>query len=160
MDWLKISSYSLIFLVGFLSCLLIGIFYSGVETPLAFGIIKGNINAPGNWIEENQIHVYENAIVIDIDSASISRYASTGSMKPVLDEDSTGIRIIPKSENQVNVGDIITFEQDNDLIIHRIIEKGEDSGGIYFITQGDNSNITDGKIRFKDIKYVTIGVIW
>ena len=54
----------------------------------------------------------------------------------------------------------MSFEKDNDLIIHRVTERGEDSDGIYFITQGDNSNITDGKIRFEDIKYVTIGVIW
>ena len=52
------------------------------------------------------------------------------------------------------------FEKDNDLIIHRVIEKSEDSDGIYFITQGDNSNATDGKIRFNEIKYVTIAVIW
>ena len=159
MEWLKISSYSLIFLAGFLSCLLFIMFYGGTEIPYVFAE-KGNTDAPGNWIKENQIHVYDNAVVIDINNADISRYAPTGSMKPVLDEYSTGIRIVPKSEEEINVGDIVTFEKDNDLIIHRVIEKGEDSDGVYFITQGDNSNVSDGKIRFNEIKYVTIGVIW
>lgn len=162
MNWLKFSSYSLMFLIGFLSCLFIGILYSGTEMPFALGgnVEKGNIDAPGDWIQEEQINVYDNAVVIDIDDASLAKYASTGSMKPILDEDSTGIRIIPASEEEIEVGDIVTFEKNNELIIHRVIEKGEDSEGIYFITQGDNSNVSDGKIRFNEIKYVTIGVIW
>ena len=41
-----------------------------------------------------------------------------------------------------------------------VIEKGIDEDGIYFITKGDNNSITDGKIRFEDIEYITVGVIW
>ena len=81
-------------------------------------------------------------------------------MKPTLDEHSNGIRIVPKSENEIHIGDIITFEEDGDLIVHRVIDIGEDSNGKYFITKGDNNPVADGKIRFKDIKYITIGVIW
>ena len=159
MEWLKTLGYSLVFFIGFISCLLVIMFYGGAEIPFVLAE-KGNPEAPGNWIQESQIHVYDNAIVIDVENADLARYAPTGSMKPVLDKDSTGIRIKPESEEEINVGDIVTFERDNDLIIHRAIEKGEDSDGIYFITQGDNSNVTDGKIRFNEIKYVTIGVIW
>ena len=159
MEWSKTLGYSLIFFIGFLSCLLIIMFYNGTEIPYVFAE-KGNIDSPGDWIQESQIHVYDNAIVIDINNAELARYAPTGSMKPVLDKDSTGIRIVPKSEEQIKVGDIVSFEQDNNLIIHRVVEKGEDSDGVYFITQGDNANFSDEKIRFKDIKYVTIGVIW
>jgi hypothetical protein len=46
------------------------------------------------------------------------------------------------------------------LIIHRVVEKGVDFDGIYFIAKGDNNVVSDGKIRFEDIKYKTIGVIW
>jgi len=155
---LKILEYLIFFIIGFLSSLLLSM-YSNIEMPLGLSLNE-NLESPSDWINENQIHVYENAIVIDIEDASISKYAPTGSMIPVLDENSNGIRIIPESENDINVGDIITFEQDSQLIVHRVIEKGSDEEGVYFITKGDNSNITDGKIRFKNIKYVTIGILW
>jgi signal peptidase I len=138
--------------------MLIG-FYGNVEMPLGINF-NSDTDAPGNWIEEDQIHIYENIVVIDIEDASLSKYAPTGSMRPVLDKDSNGIRIIPESEEQIDVGDIITFEQDNQFIVHRVIEKGEDEKGVYFVTKGDNNNVTDGKIRFEDIRYVTIMMIW
>lgn len=160
MDWLKIFTYSLIFFVGFLSCMFVSfIIYNSAEMPFVKAE-KGNIDAPGDWIKESQIKVYRNAIVIEIENAELSNYASTGSMKPVFDEHSNGIRIVPESEEQIKIGDIITFEKNNELIIHRVIEKGQDQEGVYFITQGDNSNVSDGKIRFEQIKYVTIGVLW
>ena len=101
MNYLKIINGFLIFIAGFLSCLLIGMFYAGVELPLSMGYGLGNnssLETPGNWIDENQIHIYENAIVIDLNKASISKYAATGSMTPVLDFESNGIRIVPENE--------------------------------------------------------------
>lgn len=157
MKCLKILIYLIVFLIGFLSCMLLSL--SKAEMPLGISF-NSETEAPGDWIKESQIHVYENAIVIDIDEASLSRYAPTGSMLPVLDEKSNGIRIVPKSEEQIKIGDIITFEQDGYSIIHRVVEIGKDEQGTYFITKGDNNNITDGKIRFEDIKYVTIGILW
>ena len=46
------------------------------------------------------------------------------------------------------------------LIVHRVVEKGIDEQGVYFITKGDNNNIDDCKIRFKDIDTVLIAVIY
>ncbi len=160
MQYLKILTYFIVFLIGFLSCTLI--VFSEIEKPLfigGLGLISGS-KAPSNWIKENQIHIYENAIVIDIEGASISKYAPTGSMRPVLDKDSNGIRIVPENPGQIEIGDIITFEQNSQLIVHRVVDKGRDEEGVFFITKGDNNNVTDGKVRFKDIRYVTIGVIW
>ena len=159
----KILITILIFLAGFSSALLINLLYAEIEKPLIIGgvsWVNAGLETPGDWIQENQIHVYENAIVIDVEGASLGKYAATGSMNPVLNQYSNGIRIVPKSEEQIGIGDIITFEQDNQFIIHRVIDKGEDKDGVYFITKGDNNNITDGKIRFQDIKYVTIGMLW
>ncbi len=155
----QILIFIAVFLIGFLSCMLVS--FSNVEMPLGFGLgFNSNAEAPGDWIKESQIHVYKNAIVIDLDGASISRYAPTGSMKPVLDEDSTGIRIKPENEEQIKVGDIVSFEQDNQLIVHRVVETGKDEQGTYFITKGDSNNVTDGKVRFSQIKYITIGILW
>tara|TARA_Y100000310_G_scaffold270603_1_gene284570 strand:+ start:7323 stop:7820 length:498 start_codon:yes stop_codon:yes gene_type:complete len=160
----KIVKIGLIFLFGFLSANLVSYFFVyGLENPFSnsFGLAGVNSNlAPSDFIKEKDIQIHDNEIIINVKDASLSRYASTGSMIPVLDEGSNGIRVVPSSENEVNEGDIITFKQDNLLIVHRVVEKGEDSNGTYFITKGDNNSLSDEKIRFKDIKYITIGVLY
>jgi signal peptidase I len=164
----KTIKLCIIFLFGFLSANIITYFFMyGLESPFSnnFGVLNINSNnAPSDFIKEKNIKIYDNRVIIDIPGVSLSRYAPTGSMKPVLDEGSNGIRIIPRSEDDINIGDIITFKQDIDnddyLIVHRVIEKGEDLEGIYFITKGDNNSLNDGKIRFSDIKYLTIGILY
>jgi len=164
MNFEKIIKICIIFLLGFLSANLVGFYFVyGSEMPLSLfnlSFSSNNHSAPFDFIKENQIQIYDDKIIINVEGASISRYAATGSMLPVLDENSNGIRIIPKSEENIHIGDIITFEQENMLIVHRVVEIGTDNEGTYFVTKGDNNNINDGKIRFKDIKYITIGVIW
>ncbi len=46
------------------------------------------------------------------------------------------------------------------LIVHRVVDKGVDSDGVYFITKGDNNNYSDGKVRFEEIEYITIGILY
>ena len=108
----KILTLALVFVIGFLSCMLISFMPFGQEMPFSLGSNSGT-DAPGDWIGKDQIHVYDNAIVIDVNQASLSSYAASGSMKPVLDKDSNGIRIVPKSAESINVGDIITYEKAN-----------------------------------------------
>ena len=163
MNTSKILKISMIFLIGFLSANLFGLYLVyGFEIPASFDYLGFSFDnsAPFDFIKEKDIQVYNDKIIINIDGASIGRYAPTGSMKPVLDSSANGIRIKPQSEEDIHIGDIITFRQDNYLIIHRVIDIGTDNEGIYFITKGDNNDIIDGKIRFKDIEYITIGVIW
>ena len=166
MELIKIIDLMAVFLVGFLVASLIGLYLiSGYEITYIPFLNNISINdnfseAPSDYIDERQIEVYEDRIIINVDNAGISRYASTGSMIPILDENSNGIRIIPESENDIMVGDIIVFSENFELIVHRVIEKGVDEDGVYFITKGDNNFINDGKVRFEDIEYKTIGVIW
>ena len=154
----------LVFIVGFISCFLViySISSSGIEKPLTgslFSSSASSLNAPGDWVKLDQIQVNDDSIVIRVPNASLSSYAATGSMKPALDSSSNGIRIIPNSPEQINVGDIVTYGSEN--IVHRVIEKGTDSQGAWFLTKGDNNNVDDGeKIRFSDIKYVTIGILY
>ena len=160
---IKVIKYLLVFALGFLSCIFVAASfdYFDVETPgNFFGLNYSNVSAPGDWIDDGQIKVYNDRVVIDLAGASLSRYAATGSMKPLLDAGSNGIRVVPESEEQIDVGDIISFRDGNELIVHRVIEKGEDFEGVYFITKGDNNSVSDGKVRFSQIKYVTVGVIW
>jgi signal peptidase I len=164
MDTMKALKFGIIFLLGFLSANLISYYFVyGLETPFSENIsfiYSNSNNAPSDFITEDQVQVFDDKIVINVQNAELSRYAPTGSMKPILDENSNGIRITPKSEEDIHVGDIITFKQDSYLIIHRVIEKGKDKEGTYFITRGDNNRLSDKKIRFEDIKYKTIGILY
>jgi len=167
MNTSKILKISIIFLFGFLSANLVGLYFVyGFEVPVSFNslspfsFIFNSNSAPFDFVDESEIQIYNDRVVINIDGASISRYAPTGSMKPVLDAGANGIRIVPESEEDIHIGDIISFRQDSYLIVHRVVDKGTDEKGVYFITKGDNNNITDGKIRFEDIEFVTIAVVW
>ncbi len=159
MDILRILQGGMLFLLGSIFGIFLVYFQVyGLESPFSVSSLEGV--APHDWISEDKIHVYRDRIVIDIDDASLSRYADTGSMRPLFDKGANGIRIVPASEEEIRVGDIITFEREGLLIVHRVIEMGEDEWGKYFITKGDNNDVGDGKIRFKDIKYVTIAVVY
>ena len=125
-----------------------------------FNPSPGAMKAPSNFISEENILVYEDRIVIKIEKYTLSRYDSSNSMIPVLDKGTTGIGINPKSEEDIHIGDIITFKQGEDLIAHRVIEKGTDKNGYFFITKGDNNDIDDGKIRFSQIDSVLIALIY
>jgi signal peptidase I len=157
----------LTFIAGFLSCFLIiySLSFINLEKPLELGGLKqvstlSNETSPGDWISSNQIQVYSDKLIIDISGISISNYAPTGSMRPVFDAGHNGIRIVPTNENQLKMGDIISFQKGSDLIVHRIVDKGLDENGIYFITKGDNNLQSDERVYFKDIKYVTIGILY
>ncbi|MEM0465754.1 MAG: signal peptidase I [Candidatus Pacearchaeota archaeon] len=161
---IRLLKICIIFFLGFLSANLISYYFIyGAEIPFSK---KWNFTgyyfdkAPFDHIKENQIEVYNDRVVIYVNNASMSKYAATGSMKPTFDENANGIRIVPKSPEDIHIGDIITYSDGKNLIVHRVIEIGEDSKGIYFITKGDNNTVSDGKIRFSDIKFITIGIIW
>ena len=133
--------------------------FFGLEIPS--GVFQySSESIPSDRISEQDIQILPDKIIINIEDTSISRYADTGSMIPTIDRGANGIRIVPKTEEDIGVGDIITFEQDSMLIVHRVVEIGEDSQGTYFITKGDNNAFSDGKIRFSQIRYLTIGVLY
>ena len=80
------------------------------------------------------------------------------------------IAIIKKcNANDVNTGDIIQYQMEGYTVIHRIIEKKQKNGELYFVTKGDNNNTPDqqevkeeqliGKVIFK-IRYIGYPAIW
>ena len=84
-------------------------------------------------------------------------------MDPVIDAGANAIHIIPKSVDEINVGDIVAYNSiySDGTLIHRIIEKNTDKDGVYFILKGDNSPRQDpGKIRFHQIRRVLVAVIY
>ncbi len=119
--------------------------------------------SPSDRITEDDISIFEDYIVINIQDATWSRYADSNSMDPLLDYGANGIEIVPESENDIHVGDIIVFRPfwSDNLIVHRVISIGEDEQGWYCTTKGDNSNITDpGKLRFDQIEYILVGIFY
>jgi len=149
-----------IFAVGFLSALAFNSYLMGsVESPFGYSS-SSEIKAPSDSIKESQISITKDKIIIDVANASLSAYAPTGSMVPLFNEGANGIRIVPQSEDEISVGDIVTYKKDSILIVHRVVQKGIDTEGTYFITQGDSNDYADEKIRFSDIKYKTIGILY
>jgi len=119
------------------------------------------ISSPSDWIQENQIQVYPNQIILNIDNATWASFTDTNSMDPFLDAESNAIEIKPSSAEQINVGDVISYRTSYATIIHRVIEKGTDEQGLYFIVKGDNNKLKDPqKVRFEEIKGVVVAIIY
>jgi len=146
------------FILGIIFTILIMNLTSNIEKPFSF--FSDNMTEPSDSVDENQIKIMKDRIILDIQNASLGRYAPSGSMLPILNEKSNGIRVPVYSEKDIKIGDIITFKTKEGLIIHRVIEIGKDDKGWYAITKRDNNPVSDGKIRFSQIKYKTIGVLW
>ncbi len=164
-------------MIGFFSCALLFFgFGNGLEFPLIIsrfsvrdlasggvtllGQDEGSLSAPSDYFGDGDIIVLNDMIVLSVANATLSSYADSGSMVPVLGEGANGIRVVPESEEAVDVGDIVSFLVDGILVVHRVIEKGVDEEGVYFIVKGDANLVGDGRMRFEDIEYVTVGVIY
>ena len=150
---------ALAFLTGFLSYYAVTNVYIDKESPFLMGFSNTN-EQPSDWISTKNIEIYEDKVVIYADNPILSRYEASGSMLPTLGEDTNGIKMVPSSPEQIQIGDIISFEKDNILIVHRVIAKGSDENGDWFVTKGDNNEQTDGKVYFSQVRYVTIALIY
>ena len=111
---------------------------------------------PNDWIEQDKIHVYRSHIKIDLQNAVWANFTDTNSMTPVLSSKSNAIQIKPKYEEDIHIGDIISFRNKitKKRIIHRVIGLGNDS-------EGDNNPEEDPfKVRFENIERVVVAVIY
>jgi hypothetical protein len=120
-------------------------------------------NSPADKIKESQIHVTDNSVVIDIQDPEWSKFTDTNSMDPVLDEGANAIHIVPKSENEIQVGDIVAYKSEyaDGTIIHRVIEINKDDEGTFYILKGDNNPEPDpGRVRFSQIRRVLVAIIY
>ena len=64
------------------------------------------------------------------------------SMTPVLNKYDL---IIIKKQDEYNESDIVAYYENNNIIVHRIILKGNN----YVITKGDANKVDDNKIKLK-----------
>ncbi len=145
-----------------------------IEKPSTFDTITGRAissmlgwreerKSPYDRIKENQILLYKDKIVIKVRDATWTAYADTNSMDPVLDAGANGLQIVPKSEKDIHIGDIISFEIPGvrGFIPHRVVAIGNDQKGWYAKVKGDNNPEADPiKVRFNQIRFVLIGVLY
>ena len=118
---------------------------------------------PGEHLDDSQIKVYNNQVVLDVQDAIWAKFTPTHSMDPVLSSNASAIEVVPKSADDVNVGDIVAYksEYSDGIIIHRVIQKSTDQLGTYFTLKGDNNPTPDpGKVRFSQIQSVVVGIIY
>lgn len=120
-----------------------------------------SIPSPSDIVKDSDIDLFTNKLIIDIPGLSVVSYKDSQSMLPLLTNSSHGIRVKPQSQFDIQLGDIISFNMSNMTVVHRVIDVKSDEKGLYFVTQGDNSAVTDkNKIRFDDVEWKLIGVLY
>lgn len=163
----KILKYGVIFVFAFI----LGVLFTGLYAKLASGGVSipksvpaaDEVMSPQDWIKEDDILVYKNKVVINIKDPEWASFSDTNSMDPILDAGSNAIEIVPTSPDQIEVGDIVSYESKfaSGTIIHRVIQKGVDSNGVFFVMKGDNNPSPDpGRIRFDQVKRVLVAIIY
>tara|TARA_Y100000310_G_C20643982_1_gene795546 strand:- start:860 stop:1342 length:483 start_codon:yes stop_codon:yes gene_type:complete len=119
------------------------------------------IKSPNNYIKDSKIKIFKNKVSIYVNDTYKANFDNTHSMEPTIDQYSTGIEIEPKSKEDIHVGDIISYTNDDNItIIHRVVFIGNDPDW-YVITKGDNNPQNDpGKIRYSEINRILIGILY
>jgi hypothetical protein len=118
-------------------------------------------DSPHDWIKEQDITLYKDGVSIDIQNPQWAVFADTNSMDPIIDAGAHAIEIVPKTPDEVHVGDIVSYQSGSSTIIHRVIKTGYDNDGWYAEFKGDNNPIKDpNKVRFHQIRRIVVAVIY
>ena len=127
---------------------------------------------PSLWVASDSIHgvynwdtqKYQISIPNSPNNIVIMGVVPTHSMLPVLSDTSTVLMLKLEDKSQINVGDIIVFEYGDTAISHRVVEKGSDDKGLFFVTKGDHNRDNDidfcGKVRPEQVVGVVVGIIY
>jgi len=119
------------------------------------------VHSPSDWVKEEQIRVYDDRVILDIPDAIWAGFTDTNSMDPFIDEDANAIEIFPENPQSISVGDVISYKTTYGTVIHRVVEKGEDQKGFFYIVKGDNNTFTDPfKVRYDDVRGVVVAVVY
>jgi len=155
---LLLNSLLIVFVIT-LSALVLNLVNPSIDMP--FGNAD-EVDSPSDWIDESQINVYDSQVVLNIENPRFVGFSDTNSMDPIFDVEANVIEILPENINDINLGDIISFEtENNEVYIHRVVAKDYDDEGLYFITKGDNNKNTDPIfVRWSQIIGVVVAIIY
>lgn len=78
---------------------------------------------------------------------------TSGSMWPVLKEGDLIFIEKPEAKDNVSVGDIIVYKNENGFTVHRVIRKLTDK----LVTKGDANNVDDSPIAYNQIEGKVLG---
>jgi signal peptidase I len=119
--------------------------------------------SPKDRVADKAIAVYKDRVILDVQDVQWATFTDTHSMEPVIFKGANALEITPKSEDDIKVGDIVSYKSDyaEGNIIHRVVYKGQDEKGTYFVMKGDNIPTSDpGRIRFSQMQRVVIGLVY
>ena len=115
-----------------------------------------SLSAEGQIMD--RISLSDNQVILNINDSSLSIFEETSSMLPVINHHSKAIEIKP---DKLSIGDIISYKDNEVIVVHRIVDIGADSEGTYYITKGDNNNAVDQKkVRFNDVQGKIVVIIY
>jgi signal peptidase I len=120
-------------------------------------------DSPANHVTEDQIHVMNNQVIIDLPGAQWAKFTDTNSMDPVFDAEANTLEIRPKNTREISVGDIVSYKSNlyEGIIVHRVVATNYDSEGWYMTLKGDNNAFNDPeKVRFSQVNGIVVAVIY
>jgi hypothetical protein len=148
---------------------------SNIKNPLVFSFevtrnafkhhdsISKDVLSPNQRIFLSDLEIDNKELTIKKDNLQLARFSDTKSMDPVIDSNTIGLEIVPKSKNEIKKGDIVSYYsiKENITIIHRVMKTGYDKDGWYAIFKGDNNpTIDEEKVRFNQIRRILVGILY
>src|SRR3989338_9962450 len=89
------------------------------DRQLTASIIGGKEqHAPGDWIKEDQISVYNDRVILELQNPFWASFTDTNSMDPYLDETSNAVEIKPSHPDEIKIGDIIAYKASYGVLVH------------------------------------------
>lgn len=145
----------IVFIFGFIIVTIL--IFAGLGVQLIF-FNYDHKDYPMMKVNERDIHVYDDHYCVDVGrEIKYATYADTESMEPVFGYLNHGIEIIPTSITEIHVGDIISYRNNDEIIVHRVT----DINGDCLVVKGDNNAMTDnGCVPFNKVSGVLISIIY
>jgi len=118
--------------------------------------------SPQGWVDFNRISMQQNKVVVNGDILRYGILADTNSMDGVMDAPHIVVGETVFDRNQLQVGDIVSYQtESSNTIIHQIIKIETDSEGRLYTLQGTNNDRPDTyQVRNENILSVLICLIY
>lgn len=144
----------LLFILGFSASSML----NEIQGRTAIGGVIDRDN-PSEYISSEDIHLYSDRLVIEKDGLVYAPVEDTKSMEPLLSSNSHVIETEADFMDLL-VGDIISFSKNGQVIVHSIVELGQDSSGWYALTKGYNNDfVDDWKVRSSELQGKVVGIL-